>query len=199
MWDHKTDVTQAMAAVSDGFVAPKAGKEKEAQQVWGKRGRLMLPERVRLNTVRTVSVRLETPAVGSAWVVCRPIASELPTGDFEKAICAYLNSTVGILAMLGGRSNTTPSYPRFSLDDLRNLPVPDFAALGADAIAQLSAAYDAHAKDILLPLPQMDNDPVRRALDAAVVAALGMDAELVSTIRRQLASEPSVTGRRYGE
>ena len=77
--------------------------------------------------------------------------------------------------------------------------MPDFTTLGADAIAQLAAAYDAHAHDILLPMPQMDNDPVRRALDAAVVSALGLDADLVSTIRRQLASEPSVTGRRYGE
>ena len=101
--------------------------------------------------------------------------------------------------MLGDRSNTTPSYPRFSLDDLRNLPVPDFAALGANAAAQLAAAYDAHANDILLPLPQMDADPVRRALDAAVVAALGLDGEMAATIRRQLAAEPSVTGRRYGE
>ena len=72
---------------------------------------------------------------------------------------------------------------------MRNLPAPDFAALGA---------YAAHASDILLPLPQMDADPVRRALDAAVAAALGLDGEMVATIRRQLAAEPSVTGRRYG-
>ena len=48
-----------------------------------------------------------------------------------------------------------------------------------------------------LPLPQMNDCPARRALDAAVVAALGLDAEAVGSIRRQLAMEPSVTGRRY--
>ena len=115
----------------------------------------------------------------------------------EKAICLYLNSCVGTLALLGNRTNRAPSYPRFSIDDLRNLVAPDLVAIGNDATAQLAAAYDAHAADILLPLPQMDTCPARRAIDAAVVAALGLDTEIVATIRRQLAMEPSVTGRRY--
>ena len=44
-----------------------------------------------------------------------------------------------------------------------------------NAVAQPAAVYDAHAADILLPLPQMDADPVRRALDDAVASALGLD------------------------
>ena len=36
-----------------------------------------------------------------------------------------------------------------------------------------------------------------RALDNAVCGALGIDPERVATIRRNLAAEPSVTGRRY--
>ena len=40
-------------------------------------------------------------------------------------------------------------------------------------------------------------DPVRRALDDAVCDALGLDGERVATIRRNLAAEPSVTGKRY--
>ena len=52
---------------------------------------------------------------------------------------------------------------------------------------------------MLLPLPEMDGDPIRRALDAAVISALGLDGEMVATIRRSLSLEPSVTGRRYGE
>lgn len=60
-------------------------------------------------------------------------------------------------------------------------------------------------EDVLLPLPQMDVDPVRRDLDEAVASALGPVSEygatglgeLVASVRRQLAMEPSVTGRRY--
>ena len=90
-----------------------------------------------------------------------------------------------------------PSYPQFSIDDLRKLPIPDFAALGPAAVSGLAAAYDQYADAVLRPLPQMNNCPVRQGLDAAVVAALGLDAEEGDGIRRQLAMEPSVTGRRY--
>ena len=75
--------------------------------------------------------------------------------------------------------------------------MPDFATIGGDAAPVLAAVYDAHAEDTLLPLPQMDDCPVRRALDDAVIATLGLDREMVATIRRSLAIEPSVTGRRY--
>ncbi len=76
--------------------------------------------------------------------------------------------------------------------------MPNFAALDDDAVARLAAAYDAHAEDVLLPLPKLDADPTRRALDDAVVSTLGLDGETVAAIRRSLAMEPSVTGRRYG-
>ena len=199
LWQHETDVIQTMAARPDSHLIAKPSKAHLAERYWQQRSRMLLPTRLFLTTTRLASVLMETPCLGSAWVPCRVKRTKNQHEQLEMALCAYFNSSLGILAVLGERSNRKPTYPRFSLDDLRNLPVPDFAALGADAIAQLSAAYDAHAHDILLPLPQMDNDPVRRALDAAVVAALGMDADLVSTIRRQLAAEPSVTGRRYGE
>jgi hypothetical protein len=115
----------------------------------------------------------------------------------EKALCVYLNSSIGVLALLGNRTNREISYPRFSSDDLIKLVVPNFAVIGEAAVAKLATAYDAHAADVLLPLPQMDADPVRRALDDAVCDALNLDGERVETIRRNLAAEPSVTGKRY--
>ena len=197
LWDHKTNVTQSMSARADTHIVAKNGKAVAARRLWERRGTLLLPTRVYLNTVRTIAVRLDTPAVGSAWVPCKLGVSGIDAEVLEKAICVYLNSSVGILALLGNRSNKKPTYPNLSMDDLRKLVVPDFAAIGGDAAAQLAAAYDAHAADVLLPLPQMDGCPVRCALDDAVIAALGLDAEEVATIRRNLSIEPSVTGRRY--
>ena len=48
----------------------------------------------------------------------------------------------------------------------------------------------------LLPLPMMHEDPVRQQIDEAVTTALGLDAEWVARVRRELAREPSVTDRR---
>ena len=196
-WDHKTDVTQSMSARPDAYIAPKNGKEAQANRLWEQRGSLMLPMRARLNTVRMFSVRLNQRVLGSAWVPCHPEVADIDADALEKALCVYLNSSVGVLAMLGDRSNKTPSYPQFSMADLRKIPVPDFAALGEAAALRLAAEYDAQCEQTLQPLPRMDADPARAALDAAVCEALGIDAERVATIRRHLAAEPSVTGRRY--
>ena len=187
-----------MAARPDTHLIAKPSKAHLADRYWQQRSRMLLPIRLFLPSTRLSSVLVDTPCLGSAWVPCRVKRTKSQPEQLEMALCAYLNSSVGILAALGERSNRKPTYPRFSLDDLRNLPVPDFAAIGANAAAQLAAAYDAHASNILLPLPQMDADPTRRALDAAVTAALGLDGEETATIRRHLAAEPSVTGRRYG-
>ena len=112
-------------------------------------------------------------------------------------MCIYLNSSIGVFALLGNRTNRKISYPRFSSDDLVKLVVPDFAAIGEAEVAKLAEAYDKLSEQKLLPLPQMDADPVRRALDDAVCDALSLDTEMVATIRRNLAAEPSVTGKRY--
>jgi len=198
LWQHETDIIQTMAARPDTHLIAKLSKAHLADRYWQQRSRMLLPIRLFLPSTRLSSVLVDTPCLGSAWVPCRVKRTKSQPEQLEMALYAYLNSSVGILAALGERSNRKPTYPRFSLDDLRNLPVPDFAVIGANAAAQLAAAYDAHAQAILQPLPQMDTDPVRQALDTAVASALGLDAELVATIRRHLASEPSVTGRRYG-
>lgn len=198
LWQHDTEVTQSMAAKPDSNIIAKPPKAHLAKKYWDQRGTLLLPTHLFFQTVRATSVRLDTPGLGSLWVPCRIREPLEGSSDWEKCLCAYLNSSIGILSIMGDRTNKKPTYPNLSLDDMRKLVVPNFAAIGDAAVTQLAAAYDAHAEDVLLPLPEMDGDPVRRALDAAVVSALGLDGETVAAIRRSLAMEPSVTGRRYG-
>ena len=99
--------------------------------------------------------------------------------------------------MLGARDNRKPSYPSFSMDTLRSVPVPDFRALGEGPRDALAAAFERLKDEPLAPFPQMDEDPVRLAIDEAVTEALGLDAEWVAGIRRELAREPSVTNKRW--
>ncbi len=112
LWNHDAELSGTMAAKEDTYVVAKPEKVNLAERYWKQRSRLLLPERARLNTVRTLAVRLERPVVGSAWVPCRPSWNET---EMEKALCVYLNSTIGILALLGNRSIKVPSYSQFSL------------------------------------------------------------------------------------
>ena len=193
LWHHKTDVTQSMAAATDVYIEPKASKEQMADGYWAQRGQLLLPHRLWLPLAKVSAVMLPEPAVGSIWTPCRPHQPGI-----AKALCLYLNSTPGLLSVLGERDNRKPSYPSFSLDTLRSLPVPDFAALDESRLKFLSDAFDDLQHETLQSFPQMYDDPARAQIDDAVIHALGLDAEWVATIRRELAREPSVTDRRGG-
>ena len=146
-----------------------------------------------MNVARVAAVILPEMVVGSIWTPCRP-----NDPDIAKALCLYLNSTPGLLALLGGRDNRVPSYPSFSLDTLRSLPVPDFTAVDRATIEHLTGWFEWLQNETLLPLPEMDADPVRRQIDTAVVQALGIDADWAATVRRGIVREPSVTDRRVG-
>ncbi len=198
LWYHKTDVTQSMLAKIDTYIVSKVEKQKLAESYWSKRGRLMIAARMFLPTIRCISICLSEKAVGSLWIPCKPKSNgKWAEQTLEKALCVYFNSTIGILAILGDRTNKKPTYPQFSLDDLRSMPVPDFNALSEAQVSAMAAAYDALCKFTLLPLPQIMQDETRKALDRIVTEALGIQPEIVANIRRELAREPSITGKPY--
>ena len=191
LWYHKSGITQSMRAESDVYIEPKSSLRHRADNYWEQRSELLLPHRLRLNVARVASVMLPERVVGSIWTPCRP---HDPT--ISKALCLYLNSTLGLLTLLGGRDNRIPSYPSFSLDTLRSLPIPDFTALGENELNLLFGWFDWLQNEPLQPFPNIHEDPVRHQIDDAVVQALGFDGDWVATIRRELAREPSIKGRR---
>ena len=191
LWYHKTGITQSMAAETDVYIEPKPAEIEKAERYWEGRSNLLLPTQLRLNLARVAAVMLPEPAVGSRWVPCRP-----KTSGTAKALCLYLNSTLGLLSLLGERDNRAPSYPSFGLDTLRSAPVPDLATLGHEERDLLSGWFDWLQNQPLLPFPLMAEDPVRAQIDDAVVQALALDADWIATIRRELAREPSINDRR---
>ena len=194
LWYHKTDVTTSMRARVDSYIEPKPEKRHLADSYWTQRSRLLLPQKMRLNTARVCATVLDERVVGSLWEPCRP------HDDAPEALAAlglWCNSSPGFLALLGSRDNRVLSYPSFSLDALRSVPVPDFRALGEGPRDALAAAFERLKDEPLAPFPQMDEDPVRLAIDEAVTDALGLDPEWVAGIRRELAREPSVTNKRW--
>ena len=193
LWYHKTDVTQSMRAQTDVYIEPKESKRHLADSYWEQHSQMLLPHRLWLPLARVAAVMLPEQTVGSIWMPCRP-----HDPDIAKALCLYLNSTPGLLSLLGARDNRKPSYPSFSLDTLRSLPVPNFAALGATERDLLSSWFGWLQNETLQPFPRMHEDLVRRQIDDAVAKALGLDGEWVATMRRGLAREPSVTDAGHG-
>ena len=182
-----------MAAETDVYIEPKSSKVTMADGYWEQQSRLLLPHRLRLNVARVAAVILPDAAVGSIWTPCR-------THDpgIAKALCLYLNSTPGLLSLLGERDNRVPSYPSFSLDTLRSVPVPDLTALAEPEQEMLSGWFDWLQHETLQPFPLMADNHVRTQIDDAVIQALALDAEWVAAIRDGLSREPSVTDKGVG-
>ena len=101
LWQHETDVTQSMLARPDTHIIAKPKYRNRAEKYWGQRSRLLLPTHLRLTTIRAMAVRLSVSSLGSLWVPCRLTAQEGQLVMREKALCAFLNSSIGILSMLG--------------------------------------------------------------------------------------------------
>ena len=193
-WGHGSDSAQTMRAKAVTAILAKPGKLVSADGCWERRSRLLLPGEPYLPSVRPMVVRLDEPTLGSMWTNCRIRMPDYEKAEYEKALCVYLNSTVGILAMLGGFTRSKELNHRRSTEKgWEMLAVPDFAHHDA-ALKALAAAFDDLSDLELSPLPQSVTCPVRNAIDAAVCETLGISDELVRSNGRHLVAEPSVTG-----
>ena len=113
--------------------------------------------------------------------------------EISEAICLYLNSTAGILSLLGDRDNRKPSYPSFSLDTLRSLLVPDFTRLEPASLKEMRDCFQRLKRQTLLPFPRMTEDPVRREIDGCIAGVLGFDSEWLDSVRSNLCREPAMS------
>ena len=192
LWAQKSARQTTMRTTPDEFLVPKKGMRDYAAKLWGKRSHLLLANRTRLNLTRTPAVFLDTPAVGSAFTPALPHSAVGET--LSRAWCVWLNSTLGIAAFLNIRQKNL-TYPHFSLDGLRSLPVP--RADRCEGITALAAAFQELADKPLLQLPSMHDDPVRRAIDDSVLAAVpGLARNDIDTYRRCISLEPSVNNEK---
>lgn len=193
--DHKTKEVRSMHAVPNKYLIPKPGKEKQAESAWAKGGLLHIGERLRFNLVHAVAVKTNSISIGTSWHAISPKAK---TGDQElwsRAMAVWLNSTVGIVSLLGKRSTSKDlAYVRFPIDSLCDVLIPE---LDKRMMLMLTRAYDKYSDSDLGLI--RDPNATRIALDKAVCRVLGLDESVMSTMRTELSREPMITGKRYGE
>ncbi len=195
LWKHNSDRQVTMRTTPDCYLVSKKKKGRAALNLWKKRGHLLLANRLWLKLTSTPAVFSDNPIIGSAFITVTLAEREKRQSlRLCKAWCVWFNSTFGVLAFLNARQRKL-TYPRFSVNGLRDLPAPDPKKCD---IRLLAAAFDEYADQTLRPLPQLNDDPVRLALDQAVVEALPgktgkkAAANKASAWRRLIPSEPSV-------
>ncbi len=188
LWDHQTDVRTTMATKPDVVATPKRGREKYAQSLVKKASRLVISGRLYTYAVRTAACYTEEPVLGSAWVPVTPLSK---TPHFEHALCAWWNSTPGILTMLHARSKKL-TYPAYSLDLLRKLLIPN--PRNVDVSPLIDVFAKTHQR-VLKPWKEMDTCPVRALIDEAAAQVLHIDGAKIADWRKRITLEPTVSNR----
>ena len=162
---------------------------KSATSIWGQASRLLIAERLWLNTTRVAAMRCSQPVLSNVWWEI-----QLHGEESEKALAVWLNSSLGITATLAQRTSTRGGWVANKKSDLQQLPVLDVRQLTDHQLAALSDLFDELADARFERLPAMVDCPTRARLDDGLSEILDLPDLL--PLRRLLASEPVVSNRR---
>ena len=172
------------------LVKPKGGQRPGyGDHLWQKAGRLLVAERLRLNTARVVAMRVEDNVLSNVWWPVR-----VGDAQIEKVLALWLNSSLGLLGILATRTSTEGPWGAMKKADLEEMPVLDTRALSDEQVSDLAALFDELAEAEFAPLPQMEDCYARSRLDEGLSRILGLPD--LRTLRRLLASEPVVANER---
>lgn len=188
--NHDTNARKRMTTAPNKHLAPLVAARpnrrlKPLELLWPKAGKLLIAERLRLNTARVVTMTTETEVLSNVWW---PIKTNNICWD--KAVAVFMNSSIGLLSLLTIRNTTQGNWVKLKKVDLRALPTVDPRQLSPTQLQALSDLFDELADAEFERLPGMAQCPARTALDAGISEVLGLPD--LDRLRVLLASEPVV-------
>jgi hypothetical protein len=195
LWGHETGAMRCLAEEPNAYLAPlpraRPGRPlRPVTLLWPRAGRLMMAERLRLNTARVVCVQLGRRALSNMWW---PLTFTHGTADerreSEQILALWLNSTLGLIMLMAARVDTEGPWIQLKKPILSALQVLDAARLTERQRAQLVRLYNYVKDGELGRIPEIADDAVRAQIDAGLMHALGIDANL-REVRDLVASEP---------
>ncbi len=192
IWGHDASVITRMSMTANQYLSPlhraKTGRHlRNVNLLWPKAARLLIGERLWLNTQRLVAIRLETAVLSNVWW---PLQLIDQNEDYEKALTLWLNSTLGLILLLAQREETRGAWIDFKKPILEKLPVLSVERLETTKLRTLANTYDRLCNRMLSPFPNMATDPVRHAIDKAIAQTL--DLPDISVLREMLSREPVI-------
>lgn len=197
-WSHDTNVVMSMEQKPNAYLSPLANARpkrplRDPHLMWSRSGRVLIAERLRLNTARMFAIRLNKPVLTNSWWTVRPFSSpEVTEEDVETVLTLWLNSTLGIFSIIASRVDTEGAWIKFKKPIWKEVAVLDPFALTRTQCTKLTKEYEALKVESLSRLPEIANDAIRAQIDKALMKALGVDVDL-SILRELIAQEPVLT------
>ena len=165
---------------------------RDANLLWSRAGRLMLPKELWMGTCALAAAYLPSPALSNVWWPARwkHSESEESASEREKEVALWFNSTIGLFSLLMRRQETRGPWIKFPKAWYEDLPIPDFGSLVPAQRKALRSVWTRIATKSLLPYPKMDADPARAEIDAAFATVFNVQS--FDTLRNLLSHEPIV-------
>lgn len=193
LWHHSSNQITSLRIEPNAHLTPRSDRDPVLQKnMLHQSSRLHMARSLRTNTQRLSTVLTDTPILGvSSWITLIPNAG-LP-GEVE-LMCLWHNSTPGLLLRL-----IHSNRPYLGRHGITHSTIPTLLSLDTQSLplATLDCAQSTMS-DIcnceLLPIHQMDEDPVRQRIDESLFGLLGMDPSRWAKIRRMMAREPQIHG-----
>ncbi len=194
LWRHDAARERRLVVAPDRQGRIRPGMREKALEIWGTSTRLHLSSDFRLNSQSLAACLTSSNVIGGrAWP-----SFLLDDRAYEKATVLWFNTTLGLIGHWWIGSRQQQGRSNLTVLRLGELPALDCPALTAKQLNALDAAFDRFAECELLPANEAYRDPVREAIDEAVLCqALGLPKEILgplSTLRQQWCAEPTVHG-----
>lgn len=197
LWGMDSEEADTLTQESNQYLSPlseaKSGRPlRDADTLWGRAGSLMLPKELRLNTNSVAGVTLPDKALSNVWWPTRWDGdNEEENRKMERRLALWLNSTLGLVSMLGQRQDTEGPFVKFPKAWWESTDVLDLDSLDDEELQQLDELWEEISDEGFEPFPEIADDDTREKIDDTFEDILDVDG--ISTIRDFLSREPVVT------
>lgn len=147
--------------------------------------RTFLAFRMDPSVARAILIHTSEPTISTAFT---GLLARVTDSHYERAVVAFLNSTLGWLQVLNQRAFKL-SYIRIKPIAVRRLMVP---SPHSPAVKPLAQAFEMLKEREMSKGRNAGDCPVRTELDEAVAGASGLPADELHELRKRIAQEPSV-------
>ena len=199
-WGHDAESMTSIDQQPNIFLSPipvsaklKEKDKSPAIHLWSSAGRVLITERLRMNTQNTTCVYVSRPVLSNVWWPMK-LNGAFNREYYAKALSIWLNSTLGLMMLLIHREDTEGPWIGFKKTSLQKMPIINFEKLNKIKIKRMALTYDKIKGHTFLPFPQMANDPVRVEIDKCICKVFSLPD--ISILRELLAQEPFICLRR---
>ena len=194
LWNHDFRRQDRMLVSPDSSGELREGMESAGMRLWDSASNLHISCEVAFNSNPTAAAFTNRRAGGGrAWPNVRMVSEA-----FERATCAWFNSTLGMMCYWIDSNRTQGARGGTTVTAIPNIATLDLTQLTPDQISAAVGIFDELSDERMLPANEAYRDPVRQEIDRRLLTeVLQLDedaADQFAILRTQWCMEPTVTG-----